>query len=477
MKMSKQRPRQGEGRNGETSLTRFVRVHLDRLTPATINDTVYKPIDPNEPATLALVERMRRLGWVGAMAVTTDHVIISGHRRRVAARLAGIEEVDVEVLPITSDDPRFAEYLVSYNEQRKKSPQEEIREQVALTSPGEAYARLIAFREAEARKVGGRAAASGLSVLVPAVLKARSEISDAKRPMLDEVVRLIEQYRGFWPLTLRQVHYRLLPLKVRRNSRDPESTYINDRASYQDLSRLLVRARLAELVPFDCLEDETRPQIRWRVWDSIGPFMRQQLDSFCVGYRRNLQQSQPAHVLLFLEKMTVQTIGERAASPYHVPVCVGRGYPSITAIHDMAEAFFRSGKDHMILLIASDFDPEGENIASRLTASLRDEFGVADITSAKVALTLSQVEELNLPPMLEAKETSSRAARFIEEHGRTVYELEAVEPEILQGIISRAIESVLDLDLLRQEKLKEAEDARQLEPRRAHMVRVLNEIE
>jgi integrase len=52
-------------------------------------------------------------------------------------------QVVAEVLPFTSTDPRFAEYLVTYNEQRKKTPQEEIRELVAITDPAAAYAKLI----------------------------------------------------------------------------------------------------------------------------------------------------------------------------------------------------------------------------------------------------------------------------------------------------------------------------------------------
>jgi hypothetical protein len=450
----------------ETSLNRFVRVPLSWLKPAMLNDKIYKEVDPNDPATLALVESMRRLGWFGAAAVTRDWVIVAGHRRRVSAQLAGITEVDVEKLSILSSDPQFPEYLVRYNEQRKKTPAEEIREQVALTDKKAAYDRLIAFRERESKKIHKRAEDAGLEILNPHKAKARSQISKAKFAMLDAAVSIINKYRSIWPLTLRQVHYRMLPLAVLRNSNDKKSVYVNDRSSYQDLSKLLVRARLTWRVSFDAIEDETRPQVNWNVWNNVGLFFREQLDGFLCGYRRNLQQSQEAHVLLFVEKMTVQAIAERAAAPFHVPLCVGRGYPSITAVHEMAEQFRRSGKDRMVLLIASDFDPEGESIADRLTACLRDEFDVENITPVKVALTARQAEEMNLPQTLQAKESSSRAAGFIEKHGRTVYELEAIEPDELQGIISDAIESVLDMKALRRERQREADDARELEARR-----------
>ncbi len=370
----------------ETSLNAFIRVPLSTLVPAKLNDKVYKVVDPKARATKALVKRMKRLGWIGAMAVTQDRVIVSGHRRRAAAMEAGITEVVVEVLPITSTDPRFAEYLVSYNEQRKKTAAEEIHEQVVLTDPQEAYARLIAYREAESRRVHDKAAKAGLCVLTPDSARKRSNISAEKRPMLEAAIDIINRYSNIWPLTLRQVHYRMLGLAVLRNASNKNSTYANDRASYQDLSKLLVRARLIGEVPFVAIEDETRPMTNWQAWDSPGPFVREQLDDVLCGYRRNLQQSQPAFIVLFVEKMTVQAIAERAAMPYHIPVLVGRGYPSLTAVHSIAEQFHQSDKDRMVLVGAGDHDPEGLNIIDRLAASLRDEFDVFNLTAVRAAL-------------------------------------------------------------------------------------------
>jgi hypothetical protein len=459
----------------ETSLTQFVQVPLARLRPAKLNDKIYKTVHRDAPETKALVDRMRQLGWIGAMAVTKDWVIVSGHRRRVAAMEAGISKVTVEILPITSNDPRFPDYLVTYNEQRKKSPAEEIQEQIVLTDPGEAYQRLIAFNRAESRKIHQRAAGAGLCILTPASARIRAKISPEKRSMLDAAIGILNRYEDIWPLTLRQVHYRMLVLAILRNAKDPRSVYVNDRRSYQDLSKLLVRARLAGDVPFEAIEDETRPITNWKTWGSTGPFVREHLDKVFKGYRRNLQQSQSAFTLLFVEKMTVQAIAQRAASPYHVPVFVGRGYPSLTSVHAIAEQFRRSGKDRMVLLGAGDHDPEGLNIVDRLAASLRDEFGVFDLTTVRVALNADQVRDLALPPLLFAKESSSRAAGYVAKHGANVYELEAVEPDTLQQMIGDAIEGVLDMDLIRRERVQEVEDAREMEGRRNHLLRILGE--
>ncbi len=453
----------------------FIRVPLDQLCPAMLNDAIYRVVEQDDPAIIALADGMRTRGWMGAMAITTDNVIVSGHRRRVAALLAGITEVVAEVLPIASADPRFPEFLVSYNQQRVKTPAEEIAEQIALTDREEAHMRLLDLQDAELRKSKRRAASAGLCVLDPRDTRTRSGISEEKQPMLDAALEILYRYEELWPLTLRQVHYRLLPLSVLRNTRNPKSVYVNDRASYQDLSRLLSRLRLNRPSLFDAIEDETRPKITWRVWEGPAPFVREQMDGLFAGYRRDLQRSQPAHVVLFLEKMTVQGIGERAARPYHIPVFVGRGYPSISSRHEIAEQFRRSGKKRMVFLIASDLDPEGENIAETVAASLRDEFNIPDITAIKIALTEEQVRRWNLPPNCDVKLTSSRANEYTAKHGEAVYELEAIEPDTLQQVMTDAIESVLDMDLLEEERQRGLDDARELIARREVALRALGE--
>lgn len=451
---------------------KFVRVRLDRLTPATLNDKVYKPVRPDDPATRALADNMRRLGWLGAMAVTTDGVIVSGHRRRVAAQLAGIAEVNAEVLPITSADPRFPDYLVTYNAQRVKTAQEEIREAIARTSPEDAHNALLAHRATEDAKAYRRVEASGLRVLPATAAARRSAITGPKRPMLDAAVAILNQYRGYWPLTLRQIHYRMLTRNVLRNAAKPNSLYVNTQKSYKDLSDLLTRARLLGEVPWESMHDPTRPKTEWRQWDGVGPYAREQLDTFLGSYKRNLLRTQPAYVEIVVEKLTVHDIAKRAAGHFHVPVGVGRGYTSVTSLEATAERFRASGKDRFVLLIAGDLDPEGEDICRSWAASLHDEHGIANITPVKVGVNPDQVQKYNLAP-LPMKASSSRAAGFAAAHGNSVYELEAFEPDQLQAIIRDAIRGVLDLERFAEEQRRESEDARQLMACRAKVQELL----
>jgi hypothetical protein len=435
-------------------------VPLDSLVPAYTNNIIYKPVSTNDPAIIKLAQSIREKGLLQPIVVTEDNVIISGHRRRAACEVAGLEVVPVQRINLRSDDPRFESYLVTFNEQRVKSPIEQIREEVARTSPGEALQDLLNLRGAERSKSYRRVQQSGLRILAPTSASRRSDISAEKQAMLGTIVDVIYQYEDFWPLTVRQIHYRLLTRNVFRNTKTG-LRYTNTQQSYKDLSDLLTRARHGGRVPWESIHDPTRPRCDWRQWDNVAPYMREQLDSFLGDYRRNLIQSQPAHIELMVEKITVQDIAERAAGPFQIPVGVGRGYTSVTSLWETGERFHDSGKDHFILLIAGDLDPEGENICQTWDAQLRDEHRIESLEVVKVGVNPDQIATYSLSP-LPIKEKSSRAAGFKATHGSNVYELEAFEPVQLQRIIRDAILSVLDMGKFEEERKRQAEEARTL---------------
>lgn len=437
-------------------------VPLADLKPARLNDAVYKPVLKTDPAVRELAADIRRLGLLQPIDITEDGVIVSGHRRRVACQLAGLKVVKVRRLAgVRSTDPNFAEMLVSFNRQREKTTAEKVREAIVLTDPRAAHAELVKQRRALADRVAGRAA--DLSVIDTVTAAKRSKITAAKRPMLEAAIAVLNANRPFWPLTLRQVHYRLLNNPPPRNASKPNEKYANDTLSYQDLSDLLTRARLTGEVSWAAIHDPTRPFTNWQLWQNTGPFVRDQLDGFLSGYHRDLLQTQPSYIEVIGEKMTVQSLAEGVASDYGVPVCIGRGYSSIEARHQIAQRYFRSGKDRLTLLILSDFDPEGENIGEGLAASLRDEFGVRHITPVKVAITADHVTRFRLTSSMQAKKGSSRTKGFTAKHGAAVYELEALAPADLQTLIREAIETVLDARLYEAEVEREQTDAAELQ--------------
>ena len=283
---------------------------------------------------------------------------------------------------------------------------------------------------------------------------------------------MLEERREFWPLSDRQIHYALLNDPPLIHASKPNSRYINDSegSSYESLTELLTRMRLTGMIPFEAIADETRPVADWNIDRDVSGFISRELDLLLKGYWRDLLQSQPNHIELIFEKNTLLGILRPVAQAYTLPYTSGRGYCSLPPRHAIAERFRKSGKQKCILLMISDFDPDGETIAWSFARSIRDDFGIGSVEGVKVALTHEQTQKYKLTPDAKAKKGSSRWAEFVEKYGENVFEVEALEPAVLQQIVRDAIDSVLDIGTFNAELDREKQDAANLDGirKRAH---------
>lgn len=423
------------------------------LRPSPENDRLYRPVNPNDPEILKLAESIREHGVMEPLVVTLDGYIVSGHRRFVAAEVAGLEKVPVRVLQINrcDDIDRFIRLLREHNRQRDKTLDEKLREELVSINPDEAYQELIAHRREESF-----VDVDGMDITGA---KRRCEISSAKEPMLKAILNVIKERRRYWPLSDRRIHYALLNDPPLKHAGKRKSRYANDRKSYQALVELLTRARLVGRVPWSAIADSTRPVVLWKVFTDPRAFVRREMNDLLKGYARDLMQSQPNHIELVGEKNTVAPLLREVASEFTIPLTIGRGYCSVPPRYEMAQRFHRSGKEKLILLIVSDFDPDGEEIAHSFARSMRDDFDIRAIHPIKVALTAEQVEEYDLPPVMTAKETSVHYDKFVESHGDNVWELEALDESDLQEILRETIDSVIDIDKFNAEQEAEKADS------------------
>jgi hypothetical protein len=430
---------------------------IDSIRPAPENDDVYNAIAWDDPEILELARSIKEQGIQEPILISRDGFIVSGHRRRIAAHIAELKTVPVRIHELSrAENPdAFLRLLVEMNSQRIKSPSVLPHESLIKIDPKKAHEQIVNERKEKERS------GNSLTEIDPSHDGRRCEISAAKQPFLDAILRILEEQRDYWPLSDRQIHYRLLgedaPLT---HASKPDSHYVNDTGSYRKLTDLLARGRINGPIPWEAIDDETRPTDLHAAFWNPAHFFRQQFNNFLKGYWRNLLQSQPNHIEIVAEKLTVRTILQQVAKGFTMPLTISRGMSSLPPKKAIYNRYRRSRKERLILLVVSDLDPAGDAIAEDLVKSFRRDFRIWNIEAYKVALTIEQVTEFDLQPSMEAKDTNPTYEAFVEKYGITdAYELEAMEPSDLAATLEEAIKEVLDLDLYNQELATEEADS------------------
>jgi hypothetical protein len=231
-------------------------------------------------------------------------------------------------------------------------------------------------------------------------------------------------------LTLRQLYYQLVSKNIIENKE----------RSYKNLSSLVSDARLAGLLDWEAIEDRIRKPHRNSEFTDLGQLCQAAL----AAYRLPRWEGQDNYVELWVEKDALAGVLAPLAEEFHVTMMVNRGYSSQSAMYESANRFKNSPRDG-ILFYLGDHDPSGED----MVRDIRDRFDMfgASVEVTKLALTMDQIEEHNPPPN-PAKVNDPRADAYIAEHGASSWEVDALPPELLSQIITKALESVIDREMM-----------------------------
>ena len=260
-------------------------------------------------------------------------------------------------------------------------------------------------------------------------------------PGYDEIVmaslEVFDQYDT--AITLRQLYYRLVSRLLITNT-------IN---SYKRLSRILVKARERGDVPINCLEDRSR-RILGRGdtgFYSAEEYLKSKLNGLQDSWKSftmPMWDNQPKYVLISLEKDALSRLVSRVANRYSIRTFPTRGYPSFSYVQGMARYMqTRLEGKHVVVLYFGDFDPSGIDIERDLEARL-GRYGAKDFSVTRIALTADQINEHNLPPM-PVKRSDARAEGFMATHGDKSVELDALDPNLFQKIVERAIRKQINV--------------------------------
>lgn len=290
------------------------------------------------------------------------------------------------------------------------------------------------------------------------------------RQRLDFINSIIVEYQqAGYKLTLRQLYYQLV-------SRD---VIPNKVAEYDKLSVLLREGRMGGIVDWDAIEDRLRIPKKPSAWDSPADL----LHSAAKQFRLPRMKGQETYLEVWVEKDALSGVLSRVTSPYHIPILVNRGYSSASAMYDAYQRFkdaAREGAKHVKILYLGDFDPSGVDMIRDIEQRVRelylggegaferwsvgeskkpnldrhpevwetvckDKLGI-DFEVVSIALTRVQIEQHGPPPN-PAKRTDTRFAKFEEAHGDTSWEVDALPPEVLNEILTDAIEERIDREL------------------------------
>jgi hypothetical protein len=246
-------------------------------------------------------------------------------------------------------------------------------------------------------------------------------------------------------LTLRQLYYQLVTQNIIPNLEK----------SYKDLSSLVSNGRLAGLIDWNAIEDRTRMPRMHSEFENLNELVQ----AATYSYRLPRWDGQNNYVELWVEKDALAGVLSPLANEFHVVLMVNRGYSSQTAMYEASRRFLASNRDP-VLFYLGDFDPSGEDMVRDIRDRM-EMFGVNDLDVQKLALTMEQIETYNPPPN-PAKVSDPRAVKYIEEHGDSSWEVDALPPRVLNQIISGAFANIIDDDLLNEIKEKEQSDIKRL---------------
>lgn len=228
-------------------------------------------------------------------------------------------------------------------------------------------------------------------------------------------------------LTLRQLYYQFVARDLLPNTQQ----------SYKRLGKIINDARLAGYLDWDYIVDRTRNLRGLPSWTSPASIIR----SSAYGYRIDKWAQQPYRIEVWIEKEALIGVFTRICNELEVDFFACRGYVSQSELWRAAERHISYERDEQetIVLHFGDHDPSGMD----MTRDIQDRlwlFG-ANTEVRRIALNMDQIDHYQPPPN-PAKLTDARAQSYIAEYGYESWELDALEPTVLAGLVEQ---EVLDL--------------------------------
>lgn len=269
---------------------------------------------------------------------------------------------------------------------------------------------------------------------MPKIAYVRMNLGDKKLAVIEQANEIIAEYaaQGF-DLTLRQLYYQFVA----------RGLLPNKQIEYKRLGDAINDGRMSGLIDWNRIVDRTRYLRSTPHWTNPADIV----ETAAKQFRHDKWKGQTYRIEVWVEKDALVGVMEQACTPLDVPFFACRGYTSQSEMWAAAmrlKQYVGYGQKVKILHFG-DHDPSGIDMSRDIEDRIRLFMGThsRSFSFERLALNEEQVETYSPPPN-PAKLTDSRAQGYIARFGDESWELDALEPTVLVGLVTAAVEAYRD---------------------------------
>lgn len=277
--------------------------------------------------------------------------------------------------------------------------------------------------------------------------------------VIETADRILNSYaRQGYRITLRTLYYQFIARDLFPDSRlrlVNGTMTKNCDPNYKWLGVLVGDARIAGLIDWDYLQDSGREHHGGDTgWGEPVNILQYGAEHYNITH----WDGQEHYVEVWVEKQALEDIIARPCLEWNVKYFACKGYASLSAIREAAvrlRAIERREERQVTIIYLGDHDPSGIDMSRDIQNRL-NMFG-SNAEVVRIALNMDQVEEYNPPPS-PTKAGDSRSGGYNDLYGDECWELDALEPQVLNDLIEGEITSRIDMSLWQPLIVREEEE-------------------
>jgi len=244
--------------------------------------------------------------------------------------------------------------------------------------------------------------------------------------LIENANAIIAEYteQGY-ELTLRQLYYQFV-------ARD---LIPNTMKSYKNLGSVINDGRLAGMIDWLAIVDRTRNLVSNSHWTSPAEIV----ETCAKQFQIDKWEGQRYRPEVWIEKDALIGVIENVCQRNDVAYFSCRGYTSQSELWAAGQRllkYYKAGQIPVVIHLG-DHDPSGIDMSRDILDRLVM-FTEKTVYVERIALNMDQVRQYGPPPN-PAKITDSRAKQYIKKFGHESWELDALEPKVLDKLISDKI--------------------------------------